>query len=202
MRVLLFLGLLVLQPLASAQGSNTVFGLQCNEPLESVAKRVKLSDLTEKDIDEFKLLRHPDFVNQLAFDSGFTKVAFALPDPTVNIAAASLRFSHNALADVSLQFAQQNDDARFSQGAARARDLAFTLAAKYNLLPTPQHKSEGFNSLSTYTDWNITLPNAKVLIGTRPVTVDGTRQHFRSALLARVQYSEGCGPGRRLKAVS
>lgn len=194
---------LMFQSAAFAQGTTYVFGLICNEPFVAITKKIKVFELSEDDIKTHKVVIHPIFWNTFVNDEGYTKSTFNLPEKNIEITLASLRFVHNALADVSIQFSPQTDDNKLTQGSDRAREIAFSLGRKYKVfLPTAIHNNEGFMGLSHYTDWEIKTPNATVIIGSRYVTYESDRQHFRSAVLARVRFSENCGQGRRVKAIS
>lgn len=176
-----------------------VFGMVCNERFEATAKRVKLIDLSEKDLGKRKILMHPDFWNSYANDDGFTKFAFALPDANVDIGIASMRFQHGALSDVQIQFDAINDDRTFSRGSARAYEMASLIGKKYGKLPRAKPKSEGFMDMGQYTDWELEMPLASLVVGSRPSASDSDSMNFRSTLMARVRFSEDCGDGRRAK---
>ena len=199
MRALLFSAILMLQTTAFAQEAATVFGLVCNESFDVVAKKVKLFELSEDDLSKYKILRHPTYWNQFGNDEGFTKFSFSLPEKNIDITVTSLRFAHNALADVFIQFSPQNDDSRLSLGNARAQEIARELGKKLFVLAIPEHTSEGFMNLERHTDWLIKTSAGTVTIGSRSVAYETDRQNFRSVVLARVKFSEHCGKGRRAK---
>ena len=199
MRALLFLAILILQTPSFAQEAATVFGLVCNESFEVVAKKMKLFDLSEDDLRNYKILRHPTYWNFFGNDEGFTKFSFSLPEKHIDVTVTSLRFVHNALADVFIQFSPQNDDSRLSLGAARAQEIAREVGKKNFVLAIPEHTNEGFMNLESHTDWLIKTSSGTVTIGSRAVTHETDRQNFRSVILARVRFSENCGKGRRAK---